>query len=104
MPPAEAPEKTESFTSCGGIVASPFALAAYQTSSAWTRKSTTPPVYAPAEIAPAPTKPISKDGLLTFDLLLRLFKEATQSPTRLFRCRRVARRGHPRPAPSERSG
>src|ERR1017187_5042727 len=52
MPPAEAPEITSIDTLCFGTDSlSNFAV--YQASRASVRKSSTPAVYAPAEIAPA---------------------------------------------------
>src|SRR5277367_4808437 len=52
MPPAEAPENTSIDTLWAGTSSLPV-FAWYQASSASTRKSSTPAVYAPAEMAPA---------------------------------------------------
>src|ERR1019366_8697272 len=51
-PPADAPENPSIVTSCCGTSA-PSTFARYQASSASVIKSTTPAVYAPAEMAPA---------------------------------------------------
>ena len=60
MPPAEAPAMTLSETSCRGQRGSSPRFPSCHWSRAWIRKSTTPAVYAPAETAPAITRPISK--------------------------------------------
>ena len=44
MPPAEVPAMTLRLTACRGASASPASLACCQASSAWIRKSITPPV------------------------------------------------------------